>query len=317
MKNTATAKKTDQRPFMEELERRLLMSADVFGAFAGNAVYQDVEQPASDSALVTETDTASEAAAAEHQSRELIIIDAATPDYESLLADLTGNAEEDRLFEVAVLDPTEDGVGQISNLLSQYSDLDAVHIISHGDEGSVTLGSSVLDYDMLIDSARDIEGWGDAFAADGDLLIYGCNLAATEQGQDMVDMLARLTEADVAASEDLTGAKSLGGDWDLEYRVGLVETELALSVEARDNFAHVLDTASLTASQDTYIAASQPTTNYGGDISMVVDRETNDLQRILLQLILILFRTLLLIRPPKFQHWDWSGRPNKCRKRFW
>ena len=112
MKSQAAARQTDERPFMEELERRLLMSADVFGAFASNAVFQDVEQPESDSASLTESDQAVAAEAAEHQSRELIIIDAATPDYESLLADLTGNAEEDRLFEVAILDPTEDGVAR-------------------------------------------------------------------------------------------------------------------------------------------------------------------------------------------------------------
>jgi uncharacterized delta-60 repeat protein len=240
MKSRSSSNQASTRPLVEELERRLLLSADVFGAFAGNAVLQDVEQPANDSTSLTESDQALHADAADHQTRELIIVDSATPDYETLLADLTGQADEDRIFEVAILDPTEDGIEQITNLLSEYSGLDAVHIISHGSEGNVALGSSVLDYDALIENAREIEGWSDAFTEDGDLLIYGCNLAATDQGQDLVDALARLPEADVAASEDLTGADELGGDWDLEYQRGDIEASVAVSEAAQETWDGVL-----------------------------------------------------------------------------
>jgi hypothetical protein len=48
--------------------------------------------------------------------------------------------------------------------------------------------------------------------------IYGCNLAASEDGKALVDSLARLTGTDVAASDDLTGSLDKGGDWELEYR---------------------------------------------------------------------------------------------------
>ncbi len=239
------------RPFMEEMERRLLMSADVVGALVDNAVYQDAEQPDKDSIHLVEYDQVEHTEAAEHQSRELIILDASTPDYESLLADLTGQAEGDRLFEYAVLDPNEDGIQQITNLLSNYTDLDAVHIVAHGDQGSVKLGSGVLDYDSLVESARDIESWGSAFTADGDLLIYGCNLAANEAGRELVDVLARLTETDVAASEDLTGADSLGGDWDLEYQVGRVESDVAVSASAQESWENVLATFTVNTTDDT------------------------------------------------------------------
>ena len=229
-----------KRPFMEEMERRLLLSADAFGAFAGNAVYQDVEQPDDESIQLVESEQAAQLDIAEHQSNELVIVDAATPDYQSLLADLTGGANSDRTFDIAIIDSSEDGIARISELLSDYSDLDAVHIISHGDDGRLALGNSVLDYDALIDNARDIEYWGDAFGEEGDLLVYGCNLAATDQGQDLVDALSRLTETDVAASEDLTGADSLGGDWDLEYRVGQVDVDVAISLHAQQSWQATL-----------------------------------------------------------------------------
>ncbi len=239
------------RPFMEEMERRLLLSADVVGALVDNAVYQDAEQPEKDSIHLVDYAQAERTEAAENQSRELIILDASTPDYESLLADLTGQDESDRLFEYAVLDPNEDGIQQITELLSGYSDLDAVHIVSHGDEGSISLGSTTLNHDSLVDNASVIEAWGDAFTAEGDLLVYGCNLAATEAGRDLVDVLSRLTEADVAASEDLTGAKSLGGDWDLEYQVGRVESNVAVSASAQESWAGVLATFTVNTTDDT------------------------------------------------------------------
>ena len=39
--------------------------------------------------------------------------------------------------------------------------------------------------------------------------------------------MSRLTGADVAASEDLTGAAAKGGDWDLEFRTGAIEASVA------------------------------------------------------------------------------------------
>ncbi|MBT8441474.1 MAG: DUF4347 domain-containing protein [Gammaproteobacteria bacterium] len=232
----------------------MLLSADAFGAFASNAVYQDVEQPDDESVQLNESDQLNQTDAADHQSRELIIIDASTPDYEQLLADLTGSAEEDRIFEVAILDATENGIDQITDLLADRDDLDAVHLISHGEAGSIMLGNTVLDYDTLIDNARDIEYWGDALTEDGDVLIYGCNLAATEEGQDLVDALARLTETDVAASEDLTGAESLGGDWDLEYQQGEIQTSLAISDGAQDSWSNVLANFTVDTTADTFDA---------------------------------------------------------------
>jgi len=73
-----------------------------------------------------------------------------------------------------------------------------------------------------------------------DLLIYGCNLAATAEGESLVNALARLTSADVAASDDLTGSAKLGGDWELEYRTGTVESGMALSTTAQASLDGVL-----------------------------------------------------------------------------
>ena len=41
--------------------------------------------------------------------------------------------------------------------------------------------------------------------------------------------MSRLTGADVAASEDLTGAAAKGGDWELEFQEGAIESRIAAS----------------------------------------------------------------------------------------
>ena len=68
----------------------------------------------------------------------------------------------------------------------------------------------------------------------------GCDLAAGEDGLSLVDSLAALTGADVAASTDDTGTALLGGDWELEYTSGSVETAVAISTEAQASWVGLL-----------------------------------------------------------------------------
>ena len=56
---------------------------------------------------------------------------------------------------VFVLDPTRDGVQQIADIISSNNlhDLSAIQIVSHGGEGEVRLGSTVLTDGNLADHA--------------------------------------------------------------------------------------------------------------------------------------------------------------------
>ena len=46
---------------------------------------------------------------------------------------------------IVLLDPSKDGIKQMADVLKQYKSVDAVHIISHGSEGQLDLGSSALN----------------------------------------------------------------------------------------------------------------------------------------------------------------------------
>ncbi|TDJ38602.1 MAG: DUF4347 domain-containing protein, partial [Gammaproteobacteria bacterium] len=227
-------------PLMAEVEPRVLLSADLPGGLVDSDVLPNGVAPLSDPSVVADIREWSDNDAAVTQTHELVIIDASTPDYEVLLNDLMADRGDGRSFEVVILDADRDGIEQITDLLAERSDLSAVHIISHGSDGSITLGDSVLDYDRLVADAKTIQGWGNAFTEDGDLLIYGCNLAAGADGRAFIDTLGELTRTDVAASIDLTGATTEGGDWDLEYRQGVIETGIAFGTEAQREFAAVL-----------------------------------------------------------------------------
>jgi len=126
---------------------------------------------------------------------------------------------------VVLLDAQADGVEQLAEVLSVYEDVAALHVLSHGAAGLLRLGTASLGSSSLERYRQQLEAWGKALKADGDILIYGCNLAQGEVGIDFVDRLAGVTEADIAASDDLTGNAFIGGDWILETYTGAIESD--------------------------------------------------------------------------------------------
>ncbi|WP_319587183.1 DUF4347 domain-containing protein [uncultured Desulfobulbus sp.] len=123
-----------------------------------------------------------------------------------------------------ILDPATDGIVQMANIASGYNDLTAIHILSHGSQASLNLGSTVLNQSSLAVYSSQLSTIGNALSATGDLLLYGCNVAQGATGQDFIEQMAAFTGADVAASTDLTGSAVQGGDWVLEASTGPVET---------------------------------------------------------------------------------------------
>jgi Domain of unknown function (DUF4347)/Domain of unknown function (DUF4082) len=141
-----------------------------------------------------------------------------------------------------LLDPTRDGVAQITETLQHYTNLASIDIISHGSVAKLQLGSSSLDTSSLGQYASEIEQWKASLSSDADILFFGCNVAEGEVGQTFVNRLSTLTGADIAASTDLTGASSLGGDWLLEYNTGKIETAPALADSLLNDYQGVLAT---------------------------------------------------------------------------
>ncbi|MEN0040353.1 MAG: Ig-like domain-containing protein [Pseudomonadota bacterium] len=140
-------------------------------------------------------------------------------------AELIGSLDPD--IEVVLLNSASPGLSQISDALLLQSNVDAVHIFSHGSSGSLALGGPELTVETMASLyANDLASIGGALSQHGDILIYGCDFAAGDAGQQAAQLLAQMTGADVAASDDLTGNANLGGDWDLEKTIGTVEARV-------------------------------------------------------------------------------------------
>jgi Domain of unknown function (DUF4347) len=101
--------------------------------------------------------------------REIAFIDPTVPNYQTLLEGIHP------YIQFVVLDANKDGVQQITDALTdgKYS---AVHIISHGNSGSIQIGRSHLGDDNITDYAGELQQWRDALTPDADILLYGCNV---------------------------------------------------------------------------------------------------------------------------------------------
>lgn len=205
--------------------------------------------------------------------RELVFVDPSVKDYDALVASALKMREGQQTpadVEVVVLDGTRNGIEQITTWLAQYDDIDAVHIISHGDEASLRLGSATLSGDALGDHADLLERWSDALSGDADILIYGCDIAAGAEGEAFVERLAALTGADVAASINATGSLARGGDWLLERSTGAIESTALFAVGT--DYAYLLaavepvKSGNVNSAITTGAAAFQAATNLGAQL---------------------------------------------------
>ncbi len=205
---------------MEQLEDRVLFDAVPDGGFLIQP--ESADQPLFDQQQMHGVDSILQA---EQQPRELILVDSNVEQADVLIAGIL-ESNPDRVFEVRLLDADQDGIQQITEILDAAKDpYKAIHVLSHGSAGNIQLGSSLLNSENLSGYAGEIAGWADGMTDEADLLFYGCNLAGNQAGAAFVETLGTLTGADVAASDDLTGAAKSGGDWELETRFGNVETE--------------------------------------------------------------------------------------------
>jgi Domain of unknown function (DUF4347)/Bacterial Ig domain/Putative Ig domain/Bacterial cadherin-like domain len=158
---------------------------------------------------------------------EIIFIDGRVADVATLIRGLNNPGAE-----VVLLDANRDGVQQIADALAGRTGIDAIHILSHGSEADLLLGTSHLtastingQYETLLTRI------GQSLSTEADILIYGCDFGKGADGKLAAELLAAKTGADVAASIDPTGNADRGGDWDLERIVGDVDTTLELSIK--------------------------------------------------------------------------------------
>ncbi|AMK78524.1 MULTISPECIES: Ig-like domain-containing protein [Methylomonas] len=176
------------------------------------------------------------------QHNEIAFIDTQLADWQTLASSLRSDVD------VVVLDSDENAWTQIANAVQERENLAAIHIFSHGNDGELTLGGQLFTQYNLDDFQAELSRIGASLRTDGDMLLYGCNLASHADGLALTQVLANLTGADVAASNNATGNLRYGADWQLEQTVGVVESQSAVSPEAIDAYQGRLSTVNLSGS---------------------------------------------------------------------
>ncbi|KYC35002.1 hypothetical protein WA1_09695 [Scytonema hofmannii PCC 7110] len=171
-------------------------------------------------------------------SKTLVFIDTSVADYQTLMSGVESDAQ------VILLHPEWDGVEQITTVLER-ADLTTVHIVSHGSPGCLYLGNSCLNLETLEFYASLLARWFPKEEQSHDstpsLLLYGCNVAATDIGAEFITKLRQKTGAQIAASKTPTGNPALGGHWKLEVTTGRMTTSLVFSVATQEAYTGLLN----------------------------------------------------------------------------
>ena len=164
----------------------------------------------------------------------LMFVDSSVEQLDTLISEVKEGTE------VIVLDDSLDGIAQVTDALANYENISSLHIVSHGSEGALQLGTATLDASQLENYETQLQSWQQFLTQDADILFYGCNIAAGQEGITFLDDIASLTGADISASDDLTGSSDLGGDWDLEYSNGSIESASAFNKSVAQSYSEIL-----------------------------------------------------------------------------
>ena len=225
----------DSRWSVAALEPRLLLAGDAAQGVPATAI---AAPTASLSSHVTTQAVLAQAGSSESlrviKQQSIVFVDADIQDFDQL-SDATLSDSE-----VVLLDSNRCGIEQITQHLARRSNVNAIHLVGHGDDGRIKLGRDAIDASRLEANANQLAAWSASMSATADVLVYGCETGRGDSGARFVHRLASLTGCDVAASTDVTGSSKIGGDWDFERVVGAIESGIAFNVDVRNEYRHVM-----------------------------------------------------------------------------
>ncbi|WP_417068916.1 Ig-like domain-containing protein [Niveibacterium terrae] len=187
----------------------------------------------------------------DHGKKEVVVVDTSVADYKTLEAGIAAG------IGILEIDGSKDGLALLAKWAQGQSGYDSISILSHGSEAQLHLGTNTVTETSLSSATTQAElaAIGQALTADGDLLLYGCDVAKGTDGTAFISDLAKATGADVAASSDATGAASMGGNWVTEFHSGQIDVQnMDIS-----SYAHLL---SVNGTSVTVTASNDPSTEY-------------------------------------------------------
>lgn len=142
--------------------------------------------------------------------------------------------------EILILNGSTDPLDAILAKLEEVGEIECLNILSHGESGRLRFNNSTMDSAELEANSAKWAAISNHLSHEGDIQLFGCNIAKGDEGKAFIEKLASITGADVAASINPTGAEAMGGDWTLEAVVGNVAGNLPFTEQAIGKFMRLL-----------------------------------------------------------------------------
>ncbi|HYO09542.1 MAG TPA: tandem-95 repeat protein, partial [Tepidisphaeraceae bacterium] len=151
------------------------------------------------------------AAPAAAEGSDVALIDSSLPNFNQLSAAVAGRSE------VIAYDGRRDTAERVLGKIVAWAaatrtKINSLSILSHGSAGRFALGREFItvanDNDPAWAKLRKV------LSKNADIYVFGCDVASSSKGIDLLNHLAATTGADVYGSTNLTGGKR--GDWVLE-----------------------------------------------------------------------------------------------------
>jgi VCBS repeat-containing protein len=218
-------KRLKLKPQISALEQRVLFDAEAVNSAVSALNNADLSQNE-----VTDEpnhDITPQATADNHKPKEIAFVDAKLDGYDTIVKNIDPN------ITIYKVDANTDGIEYIADIIKSHDNLDAIHILGHGNSANIILGDANLNSDTIAKYKDELTSIKDSLSSSADILIYGCNVAKDSKGVELVESIAKITDSDVSASDDATG---VSGDWELEVASGDIETK-AIKI---DSYKHNL-----------------------------------------------------------------------------
>ncbi|XOB61216.1 DUF4347 domain-containing protein [Campylobacterota bacterium DY0563] len=191
-------------------------------------------------------------------SNHLTVIDTSIEDWQILAKSVNKGS-------VLLLQKGDNVLDSILAELKKLNSVESLNIISHGSSGELHILSKRISKETLQKNKAKWEELGTYLSKDGDINLFGCNIAKGDEGKEFLSTIAKYTDADVAASINPTGNnKSLGADWELEEIIGTVDKNQIFAQSDINQFNSVLAYSGTIDSNDgftsTYSTANKEAT---------------------------------------------------------
>ena len=123
------------------------------------------------------------------------------------------------------IEPNEDAIDRITTLLAQTG-AKKLAIVAHGEAGTVNIGATPINLAQLQARTPLLQTWGLE-----EILLYSCEVAAADRGQQFISQLGTVTGAKIAASATKVGSSQLGGNWNLTDHTGTITANTVFQAE--------------------------------------------------------------------------------------